>query len=156
MTDDRPFYERKTLAEMTEAEWESLCDGCGKCCVVSLVDADDPDERVHRTCVGCRLLDVETIRCRDYANRHAKVPGCATLTAATIAELGWMPKTCAYRLIAEGGPLPEWHPLKTGDRDSTRKAGAGLHGTLVSETEIDPDDIEDYVVEWPEEAQTRG
>ena len=147
MTDERPFYERKTLEEMTSSEWESLCDGCGKCCVVLLVDADDPEARVRRTDVGCRLLDLETVRCSDYANRHARVPGCVKLTPDNIAQLHWMPDTCAYRLMAEGKPLPDWHPLKTGDPDSTRKAGVGVHGTLVSEREVDDADLEDRIVE---------
>lgn len=147
MSDARPFYECKTLAEMTREEWESLCDGCGKCCVVSLIDEDDPAQTVRRTCVGCRLLDLETVRCGDYANRHERVPECVKLDAGNVAALDWMPETCAYRLVARREGLPDWHPLVTGDADSTRKAGMGVHGRLVSERDVDAEDFEDYVVE---------
>jgi len=146
MTEDRPFYETKTLAQMSEAEWESLCDGCGKCCVVLLQDPEEEGGQVWRTDVGCRLLDLETVRCRDYENRHSRVPGCVKLTARKIGNLHWMPESCAYRLIHEGRPLFDWHPLKTGDRDSTRKAGMSVHGTLISESEVDEDDLEDRIV----------
>ncbi|XBQ16298.1 MAG: YcgN family cysteine cluster protein [Oceanicaulis sp.] len=145
MTSLRPFHERKTLSEMTSEEWESLCDGCGKCCVVLL--EDEEDGRVWRTNVGCRLLDLGSVRCSDYANRHVRVPGCVRLTPENISSLKWMPDTCAYRLIAEGKPLFDWHPLKSGDPDSVRKAGIGVHGTLVSETEVDEDDLEDHMVD---------
>jgi uncharacterized cysteine cluster protein YcgN (CxxCxxCC family) len=147
MDDVRPFHERKSLAEMTAEEWESLCDGCGKCCVVSLIDEDDPEERVARTCIGCRLLDLQTVRCSDYANRHRRVPDCVKLTPQNVAGLHWMPSTCAYRLIAQGRRLPRWHPLVTGDPESTAKAGMGMHGTLVAEADVDEADYGDYVVE---------
>lgn len=147
MTEDRPFYETKKLSQMSESEWESLCDGCGKCCVVLLQDEPGDGGAVWRTDVGCRLLDLEAVRCSDYANRHARVPGCVKLTAKNVGRLKWMPKTCAYRLIHEGKPLPGWHPLKTGDPDSTRKAGMSVHGTLISESDVGEDDIEDHIVE---------
>lgn len=147
MTENSPFYERKTLSQMSKDEWESLCDGCGKCCVVLLQDEDSDD--VHRTRLGCKLLDLKTIRCSDYARRHDKVPGCVRLTAYNIGDLGWMPDTCAYRLIHEGKPLPDWHPLKTGDPDSTHKTGNSVMGQLILETDIDEDDLEEYIVDAP-------
>lgn len=141
----KPFYETKSLKDMSGEEWESLCDGCGKCCVVVL--EEEQTGTLWRTNVGCKLLDLKTVRCSDYANRHTKVPSCVKLSPDNIADLHWMPDTCAYRLLSEGKPLPDWHPLKTGDRDSTRKAGVGVHGTLVSEIEVDDDDLEDHIVE---------
>lgn len=145
MTDQRPFHERKSLSEMTREEWEQLCDGCGKCCVVLLQDADD--DTVWRTNVACRLLDLKTVRCSDYANRHARVPGCVRLTPDNIGGLDWMPDTCAYRLIHEGKPLYDWHPLKSGDPASVRRAGAGVHGALVSERDVADEDLEDHIVD---------
>lgn len=144
MTDERPFYETKRLHEMTSREWESLCDGCGKCCVVLLQDEDD--DTVYRTNVGCRLLDLKAVRCSDYENRHARVPSCVRLSADNIGELTWMPYTCAYRLLHEGKPLPEWHPLKTGDPTSVERAGISVKGGLVSETEVADEDLEDHIV----------
>ncbi len=144
MTDPRPFHETKSLSEMSPEEWESLCDGCGKCCVVLL--QDEGDDRVWRTNVGCRLLDLKTVRCTDYANRHARVPGCVALTADTVSDFYWMPDTCAYRLIAQGKPLHDWHPLVSGDPDSVKKAGIGVHGTLVSERDMDAEDFEDHII----------
>lgn len=141
----RPFYESKSLAEMSAEEWESLCDGCGKCCVVLLQEAET--EKVWRTDVGCKLLDLKTVRCSDYANRHAKVPGCVKLSPDNIGDLSWMPKTCAYRLIDEGKPLFDWHPLKSGDPESVVRAGISVRGTLVSERDVPEDALEDHIVE---------
>jgi len=145
MTDNRPFYERKSLSEMSQREWESLCDGCGKCCVVLLGDEEAPDT-FWRTNVGCKLLDLKTVRCSDYANRHSKVPGCVRLSPDNIGALAWMPDTCAYRLLYEGKPLYDWHPLKSGDPNSVIKAGVSVKGTLISENLVDPDDLESHIV----------
>ncbi|WBQ09407.1 YcgN family cysteine cluster protein [Hyphomonadaceae bacterium ML37] len=142
MAPNDPFYETKTLAQMTQAEWESLCDGCGRCCTLLL---EDDDGSVWRTSLACRLLDLKTVRCRDYANRHAKVPGCVKLTPDRIGQLGWMPDTCAYRLIDEGKPLPDWHPLRTGDPASVIAAGISVKGALISEALVDEDEQEDYI-----------
>jgi len=146
MTDKQPFYERKTLSEMNDVEWELLCDGCGKCCVVLLGDEDDPDT-FWRTNVGCKLLDLKTVRCSDYANRHTKVPGCVKLTPDNVSALKWMPESCAYRLIHEGKPLYDWHPLKSGDRNSVVRAGISVNGQLISENLVDEDAFEDHIVE---------
>ena len=145
MTDRSPFYERKTLSEMTLEEWESLCDGCGQCCVVLLADDEDEDT-VWRTDLGCKLLDLKTVRCSDYANRHRKVPGCVKLRPDNIQALGWMPETCAYRLIHEGKPLFDWHPLKSGEAQSVQRAGVSVKGALVSETAVHEDDFEDHII----------
>lgn len=122
----RPFWETKTLAEMTEAEWESLCDGCGQCCLHKLQDVDTGEYYI--TDYACRLLDCETGRCRDYANRFAQVPDCVQLSVKTVYETDWLPETCAYRLIADGQPLAWWHPLVSGDPDTVRQAGISVAG----------------------------
>lgn len=142
-----PFWRRKTLAEMTVAEWESLCDGCAKCCLVKLVD-EDTEELVY-TDVVCRLLDQAACRCTDYANRTRLVPTCVKLTPANIEEIDWMPSTCAYRLIAHGQDLPDWHPLVSGDANSVHAAGMSVRGRVVSEGEVEEVDLEDHVVDWP-------
>jgi uncharacterized cysteine cluster protein YcgN (CxxCxxCC family) len=145
MPDSAPFYETKSLREMTQSEWESLCDGCGKCCVVLL--QEEAGGEVFRTNVACALLDLKAVRCTDYDNRHARVPSCVALSPDNIGALSWMPDTCAYRVLHEGRPLPDWHPLKTGDSDSVVRAGVSVHGSLVSEADIDPDDLEDHIIE---------
>ena len=140
-----PFWKTKTLAEMSEAEWESLCDGCAKCCVHKLEDADSGE--VHYTCVACRMLDVATCRCTDYPNRHSLVPDCAVLSVDRPEYFSWMPDTCAYRLLHEGRPLPDWHPLITGDPASVHAHGASARKKLVPEFLADTDRLEEYVVD---------
>lgn len=146
MVSQRPFWQRKTLAEMTEAEWESLCDGCGRCCLHRLEDEDTGE--VHTTCVACKLLDTHSCRCSDYPHRKQKVPDCIQLTPEDAAGFAWLPRTCAYRILAEGGQLPSWHPLVSGDPDSVHKAGISVQDKVISETEVDPDDFEDHIVIW--------
>lgn len=128
---------------MTAAEWESLCDGCGKCCLVQLED----EETGERACtsIACRLLDRSSLRCLDYDNRHARVPDCVRLTPENAGRIDWMPETCAYRLLANGEPLPDWHPLVTGDRASTRKAGMAARRPLYSEADIPEAEMEAYI-----------
>jgi len=139
MTTGKPFWETKTLDEMDEAEWESLCDGCGRCCLVILID-DDTGE-IHETDVACRLYDPATRRCRDYVNRAARVPDCVTLTPRTARKLDWMPPSCAYRRLARGEGLPAWHPLITGERESVVRAGIATSKTLLSEDDIREQDL---------------
>ncbi|MDO8289731.1 MAG: YcgN family cysteine cluster protein [Parvibaculum sp.] len=144
---DVPFWKRKTLEEMNRKEWESLCDGCAKCCLVKLEDEDTLV--IEYTNVACRLLDCTTCQCSDYKNRKKHVPDCVKLSPKVIEEVSWMPPSCAYRLISEGKDLPDWHPLVSGETESVVEAGMSVRGRVVSETEIEFDDICDYIVEWP-------
>ena len=140
---DRPFWETKTLAQMTPAEWESLCDGCGLCCLVRFEDEDTGE--ITPTRVHCKLFDADACRCRDYEDRHRHVPDCIKLTPQNVDALGWMPRSCAYRRLNEGKPLPRWHPLITGDRESTHRAGVSVRGQTVSELALDdPEDALDF------------
>jgi len=140
-----PFWKTKKLRELTETEWEALCDGCAKCCVHKL--EDEATGEIHYTCVACRMLDVNTCRCTDYANRHETVPDCAVLSAAHPEHFRWMPETCAYRLLLEGKPLPDWHPLITGTPLSRRSLGEGgaARKNLIPEF-LAGDDLENFIV----------
>jgi uncharacterized protein len=140
------FWETKTLDEFTPEEWEALCDGCGKCCLHKLEDADS--NKVYYTNIVCRLLDQSTGRCRDYENRSEVVKDCFPLTPAIVRKVNWLPATCAYRLIAEGNPLPWWHSLVSGDPRTVRQMGISVCGKAVSELDVDLDDLEDMVVDW--------
>jgi uncharacterized protein len=150
MADDAgSFWHRKSLAQMTDSEWESLCDGCGRCCLVKLEDADD-SSHTYFTDVRCRLLDTETCRCGDYANRTRKVKDCVRLTPRNVKRIVWLPPTCAYRLLAEGRDLYWWHPLVSGDPDTVHQAGISVRGRVAaSEDEVRDDDLEDHIVGWP-------
>jgi len=154
MTDDpitrdglRPqFWERFTLDELTRPEWEALCDGCGKCCLRKL-EFEDTGE-VEYTNVACRLLDTQSCRCRDYANRKKQVPDCVVITPDSLEQiLYWMPSSCAYRLLAEGRSLEDWHPLISGTPATVAAAGISLAGHMISEVDIDEDDLEEHIVE---------
>jgi uncharacterized cysteine cluster protein YcgN (CxxCxxCC family) len=146
--DDLPFWRRKTLPEMTEAEWESLCDGCGRCCLNKLEDEDTG--RIYYTNVGCRLLDDQACRCRDYDNRSAQVSDCVRLTPDNVGTLNWLPPTCAYRLVAAGRDLYWWHPLVSGDADTVHAAGISVRGRMHALEDAIPDeDLEDHIVTWP-------
>jgi uncharacterized cysteine cluster protein YcgN (CxxCxxCC family) len=140
------FWEEKKLSEMTPSQWESLCDGCGKCCLHKLEDEDD--DTLYYTDIACKLLDVESCRCSDYTNRVKKVPSCLTLTAATLKDVHFLPDTCAYRLLAENKPLAPWHPLISGNNASVHEAGISVSGRVFSETYIHPDEFEDRVIHW--------
>lgn len=143
-----PFWRTKTLDEMTRAEWESLCDGCGRCCLVKLEDEDTG--RIHATDIGCRLFDAGTCRCKDYVNRSATVPDCVTLTPREVRDLAWLPPTCAYRLVGEGRDLPWWHPLVSGDPETVVAAGVSVRGRVyASEEDIVEDDLVERIVNWP-------
>jgi len=142
------FWERVPLSDMTRAEWEALCDGCGKCCLNKLEDEETGE--VELTRIACRLLDGSTCQCSRYETRHDIVPECIVLTADTIREhLYWLPRTCAYRLLHLGRPLPDWHPLKTGDPESVHRAGVSVRGMTVSETHVHDDDWDDHIIEEP-------
>ncbi len=143
MTEAKPFWETKTLDAMTRAEWESLCDGCGKCCLHKLEDEDTGE--LLATNVACKLLDRRSGMCTDYKRRKIFVPECVRLTPALLRELDWLPSTCAYRLLEQGDPLPEWHPLISGDPESVHRAGQSVRGWTVSE--LDAGDLEHHLVE---------
>ena len=133
--DEPPFWKAKPLAQMTRAEWESLCDGCGKCCLLKL-EYEDTGE-IARTNVACRQLDLQSCRCRDYANRQRLVPDCVKITPDNVKSLDWLPHTCAYRLVAFGFDLPRWHHLVCGDPERVHTRGHSMRGALVSEDEVD-------------------
>lgn len=147
MTTLRPkFWESVPLKQMTPGEWEALCDGCGKCCLNKL-EFEDTGE-VAYTSVACRLLDDATCQCSNYANRRDFVPECVFLTPKSLPKAAyWMPSTCAYKLLYQGKPLPDWHPLLTGDRETTHSSGNSMRGRTVSEYEVAEDDWEDYIIE---------
>ena len=133
---------------MTPGEWESLCDGCGKCCLHKLEDEDTGE--VFYTDIACRYLDAHSGRCSDYGRRLQNVPACLDLTADNIARFHWLPTSCSYRLLSEGKPLPSWHPLITGSRLSVHQAGMSVRGRVVAELQVDEDDYEDHIVQWVE------
>lgn len=137
------FWEEKSLARMSRAEWESLCDGCGKCCLHKL--EDDATGEVFPTNVACKLLDRRMGRCTDYRHRHAYVPECVRLNPAKLDTLDWLPGTCAYKLLRDGAPLPDWHHLISGDPEAVHRAGQSTRGWTVSEDEVG--DLENHIVE---------
>ena len=143
---DPPFWKVKTLKEMNQSEWESLCDGCAQCCLLKYEDAKA--RKLAVVPVACELLDLDTCRCTKYPDRHRLVEDCIELDASNIDSLYWLPETCAYRLIAEGKPLFDWHPLVSGDPDSVKEAGMSIHGSAISERDIHPEDIEVQVIRW--------
>jgi hypothetical protein len=137
-----PFWENKSLAQLTTDEWEALCDGCGRCCLQKL--KNPTTGKIYYTWVACHLLDIESCRCTDYDLRHILVSDCLELHPENILRLRWLPKTCAYRLRAEKKPLPEWHPLISGDPNTVHGAGISVRGRAISELRVRPDDIEKY------------
>lgn len=141
-----PFWETKTLDELTQQEWESLCDGCGLCCLTKLQD-DDTDEIVY-TRVVCSYSDIETGQCKDYANRSINVPTCVQLTRERVAEFDWLPDSCAYRMVYRGQGLADWHPLVSGKADSLKQAFVGLTSIPVI---LDTGDLdyEELVIDKP-------
>lgn len=139
-----PFWRRKTLEEMTREEWESLCDGCARCCLIKLEDEDTGEVLLTR--LSCRMLDTGTCRCRDYANRHDEVPDCVAIDAAKVRSLTWLPPTCAYRLLSEGRDLAWWHPLVSGSPDSVHEAGISVRGWARSEDSVNPSAIHRYII----------
>lgn len=144
----RPRFWELPLGQLEAAEWEALCDGCGRCCLHKLEDEDTGE--VLETNVACQLLDPATARCSDYRNRRIKVPDCLRLTLRIVEDVSWLPPTCAYRLRADGNPLPGWHPLVCGEPDGPRKAGMSVIGRVVGELEAGP--LEHHIVEWDRQA----
>lgn len=138
------FWEEIALTEMDATQWESLCDGCGKCCLHKLEDEDTGEVFVCN--VACRLLNLDTCQCQDYENRKQLVPDCTVLTPQRIEEFHWLPETCAYRLLAEGKSLFDWHPLISGDPATVRSAGISVCGRVMSELEAD--DLQQHITDW--------
>ena len=143
---DAPYWRTKTLEEMTREEWEALCDGCARCCLLKLEDEDTGE--IAYTDIACRLLDIGTCRCTRYRQRLRMVPECVDLTPEQVRKLDWLPSTCAYRLVAEGQDLAWWHPLVSGDPETVHRAGISVRGRVVPERR--GDDPEDRIVTWPE------
>ena len=132
------------LEQLDRAEWEALCDGCGRCCLHKIEDEDSGE--IEDTNVACKLLDTRTAQCRDYRNRKAFVPDCLRLTLKIVQDVPWLPKTCAYRLRADGEPLKDWHPLISGDPETVKHAGVSVAGRVISETDAGP--LEHHLVDW--------
>lgn len=145
---EQPFWKQKPLQQMTQAEWESLCDGCAKCCLVKL--QDDETGEIAYTSVGCQYLDPDSCRCSEYARRQQLVAECIALEPEMSEVFAWLPDSCAYRLVAEGRELPRWHPLISGDPDSVHASGNSVQHRIVSERDVDPDDLEEFIVYWVE------
>lgn len=142
------FWERTAFKDLSPAEWEALCDGCGKCCMNKLEDEDSGE--VVLTNIACRLFDETTCRCAQYDIRHQFVPDCIVLKPSNIEDnLYWMPETCAYRLVYEGKPLFEWHPLISGTAETVYKAGVSMQNATIPEFEVPEDDWEDHIIEEP-------
>jgi uncharacterized cysteine cluster protein YcgN (CxxCxxCC family) len=140
------FWRHKRLVELSRAEWEALCDGCGRCCLHKLEDADTRE--VTYTRVACRLLDLDTCRCTDYANRRRHVPDCVRITPAMLKDCDWLPWTCAYRRLAEGRDLAWWHPLVSGDPATVVRAGISVRGRVLSERHVAPEGLEEHEIRW--------
>lgn len=143
---DKSFWKTKTLEEMSPTEWESLCDGCAKCCLLKLEDEDSGE--IAYTRLHCKLLDGETCKCSNYAERKAHVPDCVILTPKTVSELKWMPPSCAYKVLYEGGDLPDWHHLVCGDTSRIHREGHSVMGRTVSEETVLEETQIDWVVDW--------
>ena len=142
----RPWWETTPLSKMSEDQWEQLCDGCAKCCLLKLEDEDTGE--IAYTRLHCKLLDADTCRCSNYENRKQFVPDCVKLTPDKLSALKWMPKTCAYRLIHEGKPLEDWHPLISGEESSVHRSGNSIIGRTFSEETVFEDDQFDWIVDW--------
>ena len=144
----KPFWETKTLEEMNPREWESLCDGCGRCCLVKLEDEDTG--KILYTDIACRLFESGPCRCSDYKNRRSRVKDCVKITPQGARTLPWLPKTCAYKLLAEGRPLMWWHPLVSGTPDTVHEAGVSVRGKVsASEEDVTGVQVLDFIVSWP-------
>jgi len=138
------FWERRSLEELDPAEWEAVCDGCGLCCLHKL--EDDEDGAIYYTDVACRLLDPASCRCTDYAHRRERVPDCVQISPQNVREFAWLPQTCAYRLLAEGKPLPPWHHLLCGDREEVHRRGISRAGRMIAEDAIAEEDWDQRVI----------
>lgn len=143
--DKIPFWEAKTLEEMSRDEWESLCDSCGRCCLLKIEDWDTSE--IYLTRLSCRMLDRESCRCRDYENRHDVVDDCVTIDADKARSLSWLPNSCAYRRVADGHGLAWWHPLVSGSADTVHQAGISVRQLALCETKATADDFHQYIMD---------
>ncbi len=150
---DAPFWEAKSLEEMSPAEWEALCDGCGQCCMIKLEDEDTGDIAVTK--LACKLLNIGSCRCSDYEHRRDHVKDCVKLTPADARSLNWLPETCAYRLIGEGRGLPWWHPLVSGSPETVHEAGVSVRGWAIGEKKVPKHRIPAHIVGWIEPRKRR-
>ncbi|MFN3867627.1 MAG: YcgN family cysteine cluster protein [Hyphomicrobiaceae bacterium] len=139
-----PFWQTKSLDDMTQEEWESLCDGCGRCCLLKLEDEDDGT--IHLTRLACGLLDIGSCRCSDYDNRHREMPDCVAITPDKVRSLAWLPVSCSYRRIADGRGLAWWHPLVSGTPETVHQAGISVRGWALSERRVSADDVLRYII----------
>ncbi|EED34352.1 conserved hypothetical protein [Luminiphilus syltensis NOR5-1B] len=146
ISEEEPFWSTKGLDELSTAEWESLCDGCAKCCLHKLEDEDS--RVVHYTRVACRLLDIERGRCTDYADRTRQVSDCVNLRELDFALFVWLPETCAYRRVHEGRPLPDWHPLISGDSSGAQAQLDSVRNLAIPESAADLDNLEEEIIQW--------
>ena len=140
------WWQDKPLAELSPGQWEALCDGCGRCCLVKIEDQDSAE--LFYTNVVCRLHDSQRCRCSRYGERSTLVPDCIKVTPRVAREEKWLPDSCAYRLLAEGKALQEWHPLISGDPDSIHRAGISVRDKVVSEQYVHPDELPEHLVHW--------
>lgn len=140
------FWETTSLDAMTDAQWESLCDGCGRCCLQKLEDEDTNE--VHFTRVSCKLLDTGSCRCKNYPQRFDEVPDCLSLRPLTAEKISWLPKSCAYAKLSRGKPLEKWHPLISGDPETVKLAGISVSGRCISEEYIPISEIYEHIIEW--------
>ena len=141
---EKPFWKTKSLAEMSQKEWESLCDGCGKCCLIKLEDAETKE--LFYTDVACHLLDAGTCQCKDYKNRRTLVDDCLQLEVDDVEDFKWLPKSCSYRRLHEGRNLPKWHYLISGDRNEVHRKKKSVKNRVVSETEVM--EVAEHIVYW--------
>ncbi|QMU62568.1 MAG: YcgN family cysteine cluster protein [Gammaproteobacteria bacterium] len=141
---EKPFWKTKTLVEMSQKEWESLCDGCGKCCLIKLEDAETKE--LFYTDVACHLLDENTCQCKDYKHRRKLVDDCLQLEVDDVEEFKWLPKSCSYRRLHEGRGLPKWHYLISGDRSTVHKKKKSVKNRVISETEVM--EVAEHIVYW--------
>ena len=146
MPTEKPFWEVVALTDMTQEQWESLCDGCGKCCVLKLEDADTG--AIYYTDVSCKLLCTNSAQCTDYHNRKSLVPDCVILTPDKLDEVHWMPESCAYRRLHEGRKLPQWHPLRVGHKQAMIDANHCVAGHVTSESDVTDEDMVDHLFDW--------
>jgi uncharacterized cysteine cluster protein YcgN (CxxCxxCC family) len=149
----QPFWQRKKLADLTAEEWESLCDGCGRCCLKKL--QDEASAKVAYTDVACKLLDRNRCRCKHYARRHELVPDCVALRPDDARTFDWLPTTCAYRKLAAGQALDWWHPLVSGDPDTVHSAGISVRGRALGERAVRAGELDTRIVRWIKTAPLR-